>query len=123
MLLPQSSAFETLRNRLHSVASVSVLQQIPSEKLLEQPLPSDIDFDALLEHFRSIRRRHQQYLIARTFVLHLLSLVTSNRVSSERLAEDKKSIKAAIEDSSVASKQASPRNDKLTFFGAAEGHS
>jgi vacuole morphology and inheritance protein 14 len=31
MLLPQSSAFETLRNRLNSVSSLGVLQLIPKK--------------------------------------------------------------------------------------------
>jgi vacuole morphology and inheritance protein 14 len=105
MLLPQSSAFETLRNRLDSVASVTVLQSIPGVRSAPVSVDANIDFSELLEHFRIIRRKHQQFLI------------------NQRLAEDKKAIKAAIEDAGFALSKMSPRSESSLSLGAtAENH-
>jgi len=62
MLLPQSSAFETLRNRLNSVTSLGVLQLIPKKSapsVTESSL--GINFDELLVHFQNIQIRHTAY--------------------------------------------------------------
>jgi hypothetical protein len=63
MLLPQSSAFETLRSRLDSVASVPALQRLHSGTAAPTP---DVNFGDLLAHFRTIRTKHQQNLVKRT---------------------------------------------------------
>jgi len=61
MILPQSSAFETLRNRLTCISSLGVLQLIPKT-------PTDtafnviegIDFNELLNHFQTIQDKHRK---------------------------------------------------------------
>eukprot|EP01126_Amoeba_proteus_P056277 TRINITY_DN7057_c0_g1_i1.p1 TRINITY_DN7057_c0_g1~~TRINITY_DN7057_c0_g1_i1.p1 ORF type:complete len:358 (+),score=50.81 TRINITY_DN7057_c0_g1_i1:434-1507(+) len=58
MLLPQTSAFETLRNRLNSVASLGVLQLIPrSENVHKAPI--EVDSVGLVEHFSRIQHKNQ----------------------------------------------------------------
>lgn len=60
MLLPQSTAFETLRNRLNSVSSLGVLQLIPKtqEKVSESSL--GINFEELINHFLAVQNKHAQ---------------------------------------------------------------
>jgi len=60
MILPQSSAFETLRNRLTCISSLGVLHLIP--KSTHDPLIVEgIDFDVLLKHFQSIQEKHERH--------------------------------------------------------------
>jgi vacuole morphology and inheritance protein 14 len=72
MLLPQSTAFEKLKNRLNSVSSLGVLHLIPkkygsfgelelmfisrSESISESTLK--INFDQLLDHFLKLQQMH-----------------------------------------------------------------
>jgi vacuole morphology and inheritance protein 14 len=66
MLLPQSAAFDTLRNRLNSISSLALLHLIPNKQA--HPNEDDeatekllgINFESLLEHFCSIQQRHVQ---------------------------------------------------------------
>lgn len=61
MLLPQSTAFETLKNRLGTVTSLGVMQVMP--KSTQKPIVhSNIDFDALLQHFSALQSRHAETL-------------------------------------------------------------
>ncbi|KAI8391317.1 vacuolar protein 14 C-terminal Fig4p binding-domain-containing protein [Radiomyces spectabilis] len=76
MLLPQSSAFSTLRNRLSSVSSLGFLHVIPkSPTIAETPKPRQtaksatatkpaeenlIKFQELLQHFKSVQARHEK---------------------------------------------------------------
>jgi len=64
MLLPQSSAFETLRGRLNSVSSLGVLHLIPKkpEPITEASL--GIKFKELLEHFLQVQKHHQKRLLS-----------------------------------------------------------
>jgi len=62
MLLPQTSAFNTLRNRLNCVTSLGVLQLIPKSKDVVLP-PSGINFEELLEHFGKVQKKHWDYLV------------------------------------------------------------
>jgi vacuole morphology and inheritance protein 14 len=57
MLLPQSTAFETLKNRLSTVTSLGVMQVMPKtgEKVKEV---QDIDFATLLTHFSTLQQQH-----------------------------------------------------------------
>lgn len=57
MILPQSSAFETLKNRLSSVCSLGTLKLLPKKKKEIKP-PSEINFDELLEQFISVQKKH-----------------------------------------------------------------
>jgi len=59
MILPQSTAFETLRNRLTSISSLGVLHLIPKGKS-DLP-PVDINFDELLKHFQLIQEKHEKF--------------------------------------------------------------
>jgi vacuole morphology and inheritance protein 14 len=61
LLLPQSSAFETLKNRLSCISSLGVLQLIPRSKDVPKP-PPGIDFEALLNHFDQTQKRHSEYI-------------------------------------------------------------
>lgn len=62
MLLPQTAAFTTLRNRLTTVTTIGVLHMIPRSSDIP-PLPEGIDFTALLEHFVKVRRRHHEHVV------------------------------------------------------------
>lgn len=61
MILPQSSAFETLKNRLSCVSSLGTLLLLPKKKQDIKP-PKDINFDELLKHFVAIQKAHSDYL-------------------------------------------------------------
>lgn len=61
MLLPQSTAFETLKSRLATVTSLGVMQVMP--KSTQKPIVhSNIDFEALLQHFSTLQAKHAEYL-------------------------------------------------------------
>ncbi|KAL1915767.1 uncharacterized protein VTP21DRAFT_6526 [Calcarisporiella thermophila] len=64
MLLPQSSAFATLRSRLNSVSSLGFLHLVPrSETMSKRPIkPKDdgIKFQELLAHFRAVQAKHEK---------------------------------------------------------------
>ncbi|SAM08734.1 hypothetical protein [Absidia glauca] len=74
MLLPQSSAFSTLRNRLSSVSSLGFLNVMPkststgTESALKRPSLKTankneepaIKFQELLQHFKSVQTRHER---------------------------------------------------------------
>lgn len=57
MILPQSTAFETLNNRLSSICSLGTLKLLPKKKKELKP-PSEINFEELLEHFISVQKKH-----------------------------------------------------------------
>ncbi|KAI9468660.1 vacuolar protein 14 C-terminal Fig4p binding-domain-containing protein [Zychaea mexicana] len=75
MLLPQSSAFSTLRNRLSSVSSLGFFHMMPN-KSIPQTEPSTtklrgtskssktnedgIKFQELLQHFKTVQSRHER---------------------------------------------------------------
>lgn len=61
MILPQSSAFETLKSRLSCVSSLGTLLLLPKKKLDTKP-PSEIKFDELLEHFLAVQKAHSEHL-------------------------------------------------------------
>jgi len=84
MLLPQSTAFETLRTRLNSVTSLGVLQMIPkqSEPLVQSSL--GINFNDLLEHFSKVQQRHSQVALSRTPAT--LSFTSTAPITSSSLA-------------------------------------
>ena len=60
MILPQSSAFATLRNRLNSVSSMGVLNLMPppSKAQIGGSEFGGIDTKALLAHFKECQGRH-----------------------------------------------------------------
>lgn len=58
MLLPQSSAFATLRNRISSVTGVGSLGIVTSAKLKATHELGAIDGAQLLAHFRATQERH-----------------------------------------------------------------
>lgn len=66
MLLPQSSAFSTLRNRVHAINGLGFLpasarSSAPSSSLRTQRTPrTDIHWSDLLAHFRQVQGRHEQ---------------------------------------------------------------
>eukprot|EP01128_Nolandella_sp_AFSM9_P005035 TRINITY_DN2379_c0_g1_i1.p1 TRINITY_DN2379_c0_g1~~TRINITY_DN2379_c0_g1_i1.p1 ORF type:complete len:858 (-),score=111.25 TRINITY_DN2379_c0_g1_i1:157-2730(-) len=62
MLLPQSSAFTTLRTRLDAVSSTHVLQNIPSASEVPN-IGQHFDFEEMLEEFRSVRTLHSDFSV------------------------------------------------------------
>ncbi|ORX47951.1 ARM repeat-containing protein [Hesseltinella vesiculosa] len=70
MLLPQSSAYSTLRNRLSSVSSLGYLNMMPksptstdsmSKRGLGKNAKEDgIKFQELLQHFKAVQMRHER---------------------------------------------------------------
>ncbi|EMR11827.1 hypothetical protein PNEG_00251 [Pneumocystis murina B123] len=64
MLLPQSSAFSTLKNRLNSVSSIGLFQffskQNNSEKHKLKNKADEMRWPELLEKFRSVQNKHEK---------------------------------------------------------------
>jgi len=58
MLLPQSGAFETLRNRLSCAPNPALLPPQSTLHGKAAPFKLDFDFEPLLEHFVEIQERH-----------------------------------------------------------------
>jgi len=72
MILPQSSAFATLRNRLNAVSSLGFVHAVPKMSLGQAPTvpPSarnssirreELNWGQLLNHFRTIQLKHQRH--------------------------------------------------------------
>eukprot|EP01113_Clastostelium_recurvatum_P034297 TRINITY_DN4635_c0_g1_i2.p1 TRINITY_DN4635_c0_g1~~TRINITY_DN4635_c0_g1_i2.p1 ORF type:complete len:817 (+),score=227.61 TRINITY_DN4635_c0_g1_i2:36-2453(+) len=64
MLLPQSTAFDTLRGRLTCISSLGVLHLIPKakdDKSRDSSQLSDIDFSSLGQHFAQLQKKHERY--------------------------------------------------------------
>ncbi|KAN0019672.1 hypothetical protein ACTFIU_002893 [Dictyostelium citrinum] len=67
MILPQSSAFETLKNRLTCISSLGVLNLIPKKQNEDGNNSNnneglkDIDFNNLLDHFKEIQISHEKF--------------------------------------------------------------
>ena len=59
MILPQSSAFSTLRTRLHVVNNVNYLQETHRKK--KQVNKIDLDYDELLKWFEQLQHKHETY--------------------------------------------------------------
>lgn len=73
MLLPQGTAFHTLRKRLGVVSSASVLAHLPpntsSDALssgFSASKSSVFDFPEMLKQFRETKQRQREFLIQRT---------------------------------------------------------
>ncbi|EFA83986.1 hypothetical protein PPL_03059 [Heterostelium album PN500] len=68
MILPQSSAFETLKSRLTCISSLGVLRLVEKSEnqdgnnVNNNPDLKDIDFDALLVHFKEVHSGHELYI-------------------------------------------------------------
>ncbi|KAH8547463.1 vacuolar protein 14 C-terminal Fig4p binding-domain-containing protein [Umbelopsis sp. PMI_123] len=108
MLLPQSSAFSTLRNRLSSVSSLGFLNVMPkntpepakrqSSKSVpgKQDEPS-IKFQDLLVHFKNVQARHEKFrrqgrVNANGFLLtYVLQNVARGAASRNRRVKDRMS--------------------------------
>ncbi|CAG8509633.1 8456_t:CDS:10 [Diversispora eburnea] len=66
MLLPQSSAFASLKNRLTSVSSMGFLHLIPKSNEIKRSKTSSsskddgIKFQELLTHFRAVQTKHEK---------------------------------------------------------------
>jgi len=60
MLLPQSTAFETLRTRLNCITSLGVLQLIREKQEVKSTTSLNIRFDELLEHFWKVQQKHSR---------------------------------------------------------------
>jgi len=60
MLLPQSSAFESLKNRLNTVASFALIPQVVKHD--SQVNKSQINFEELLQHFRKVQQKRESVL-------------------------------------------------------------
>jgi len=69
MLLPQTSAFVTLRGRLSCISSLGLLQLIPKSPHVQKQ-PHQIDFQNLLDHFCAVQKRKLEY--------HKSALTTAN---------------------------------------------
>lgn len=59
MLLPQTKAFETLRNRINCVSSLGILQLIPKKQDPQTEKALGIVFEELLEHFQKVQQKHK----------------------------------------------------------------
>ncbi|KAF0523958.1 ARM repeat-containing protein [Gigaspora margarita] len=102
MLLPQSSAFASLKNRLTSVSSMGFLHLIPrsapSTDLKRQSTKSyikddGIKFQDLLTHFRTVQTKHEK---TRKQALHSLGRSGSQTTRSRRIRDrDRTSIPAS----------------------------
>lgn len=67
MLLPQSSAFATLRNRLHAINGLGYLalpNRSPAPRAVRAPPMAEIAWSDLLAHFRAIQQRHERTRLA-----------------------------------------------------------
>ena len=70
MLLPQSPAFHTLKNRLAAVPEIGLLRlqlelrkpAAPAERAV-QPPGGTIDFRALLKTYRAVQEKHRSCLL------------------------------------------------------------
>eukprot|EP01133_Synstelium_polycarpum_P021128 gene21128-25382_t len=68
MILPQSTAFETLKNRLTCISSLGVLGLLPKSanqdgnNIRNNPELKDIDFSGLLVHFKHVQDNHETYI-------------------------------------------------------------
>eukprot|EP01114_Cavostelium_apophysatum_P017154 TRINITY_DN5029_c0_g1_i1.p1 TRINITY_DN5029_c0_g1~~TRINITY_DN5029_c0_g1_i1.p1 ORF type:complete len:719 (-),score=131.55 TRINITY_DN5029_c0_g1_i1:14-2170(-) len=60
MILPQTKAFETLRNRLNSVSSLGVLHLIQQKRTPTAEPSLGINFGELLSHFENVQNKHNQ---------------------------------------------------------------
>ncbi|GIY11278.1 protein VAC14 homolog [Caerostris extrusa] len=60
MLLPQSDAFHTLRQRLSCVPNLQIMPPQKAKPKEERKPPSFINFDELLKHFKEIQDRRQK---------------------------------------------------------------
>ncbi|CAN6667447.1 vacuole morphology and inheritance protein 14 [Trichomonascus vanleenenianus] len=78
MLLPQSSAFNTLRNRLNSVSPIGLINNSNSmrattpQPVSKRYLPNreDVKWGELLDKFRTVQRKHQEarnHALSRSF--------------------------------------------------------
>ncbi|RCI00210.1 hypothetical protein CU098_002673, partial [Rhizopus stolonifer] len=96
MLLPQSSAFSTLRNRLNSVSSLGFLHVLPKSPVTSLATTSTdrkqlnktkveeistIKYQELLTHFKSVQSRHEKQ---RKQVLQNTSRTSSNNSNTSR---------------------------------------
>jgi vacuole morphology and inheritance protein 14 len=101
MLLPQTAAFTTLKNRLTTVTTLGVLHLIPKRYIFPTyflyffsteslPVPEEIDFSSLLSHFVAVRQRHHQHIIQvrlnaeQKASSQILSPATSTNISNPR---------------------------------------
>ncbi|EPZ34458.1 Vacuolar protein 14-like protein [Rozella allomycis CSF55] len=60
MLLPQSSAFATLRNRLNSVQSVSLLSKPTLSSPVEKKTKTTKEFLDLISYFKQVQAKHEK---------------------------------------------------------------
>jgi len=65
MLLPQTKAFEVLRNRLTAVTSLGVLNLIQKKPPAVAESSLGIAFDKLLEHFQKVQQSHRRKYLER----------------------------------------------------------
>lgn len=80
MLLPQGTAFHTLRKRLAVVSSASVLGQLPSNTesdTLATRSPPVFDFQEMLQQYRETKERQREYLVQRTLASVLIELAAN----------------------------------------------
>ncbi|ELR18739.1 uncharacterized protein ACA1_040440 [Acanthamoeba castellanii str. Neff] len=124
MLLPQSAAFNTLKNRLSSVSSLSMLQLLPrgvgavdkgavqQERIQEE----GIDFKELLDHFVEVQRRHQEH--RRKAYKEAL---TGGGSGSERERTSTGTSSLTSSSSQVHTTPARPKNEKKKSIAAVPG--
>jgi vacuole morphology and inheritance protein 14 len=98
MILPQSGAYETLRNRLNAITSLGVLQMIPHNKNAAKP-PSDIDFGELLTHFERVQKTHSE-------------IIRAARLENEKRVQTRKQVKMLTGEPETAesSRSITPRD-------------
>ncbi|OLL21855.1 Protein VAC14 [Neolecta irregularis DAH-3] len=81
MLLPQSSAFATLRNRLNSISSMGFLHLVPRSTTMDRIRPKarsdEIKWNELLDRFRAVQARHEKARRASSGLPERLRIATS----------------------------------------------
>eukprot|EP00003_Mantamonas_plastica_P007458 TRINITY_DN1626_c0_g4_i2.p1 TRINITY_DN1626_c0_g4~~TRINITY_DN1626_c0_g4_i2.p1 ORF type:complete len:428 (+),score=135.26 TRINITY_DN1626_c0_g4_i2:143-1285(+) len=114
MLLPQSSAFHTLKNRLNSVSSLTQLHMLPNSELVPSQNETvgeiDVDFAALLDHFDSVQKKHQ---VVRTNIFQERSLFSSSADFLSTRSKERKVVDASS-SSSAPKKQTDINSFKNT---------
>ncbi|KAI9136298.1 vacuolar protein 14 C-terminal Fig4p binding-domain-containing protein [Paraphysoderma sedebokerense] len=111
MLLPQSSAFATLRNRLNSVSSIGMLHLVPRTSYDRRSSKSNdpVKFQDLLAHFRSVQSKHERTRRA------LLSMSRSVRKRSSAKSSSSLVLSHPSSASSSTSVSASNSNSNLNL--------
>ncbi|CAI2177374.1 8966_t:CDS:10 [Funneliformis geosporum] len=127
MLLPQSSAFASLKNRLTSVSSMGFLHLIPkstptadTKRSTTKPTKDDgIKFQDLLTHFRANVDTNSNYLLAPHSLGRSSSQTAQNRRGRDH--RDKSTLHSTTTNKHVGNSSHSHNNDHKGVSGTTSG--